>query len=110
MPRINLEFEGKGRDGDILVVDGQLPNFRTEAMPAYIQTLPKAPKLAPGQRAVLLMEGKGKTQDMYWKVREPKGITGGQSAGISIGTVIAAIIIYDRAKAWWENRDGADPD
>jgi hypothetical protein len=99
---IDLEIIGKAKDGDVLVVDGQLPNFRTETMPAYVQTLPKAPKLEKGQRAVLSYEG----NQVYWKVKEAKGVSGGQSAGISFLMVAGMIFAYHR---WQKSQSSQKP-
>lgn len=98
MARTEFEFQGTGRDGDFIVVDGQLPNLRTESFPAYVQTLPKAPRLKQGERAVLTYEGK----NVYWRIRQP-GVSRGESAGISIITVIVVVIAYDRIKKWLED-------
>lgn len=99
MARIEFEIAGKAKDGDVLVVDGSLPNFRTEAMPAYAQTLPKAPRLEQDQRAILVYDG----NNVQWKVKQT-GVSRGETAGISLMTVIFVVVTYDKLKKWWTNR------
>lgn len=98
MARIEFDLQGKGREGDLLVVDrGGLPNLRTEAFPSYIQTLPKAPKLKEGQRAILSYEG----NQVYWKVREPRGVTGGEATSLSLLSFIPMYILCRWAEKKW---------
>lgn len=103
MEKIEFEFQGKGRDGDVLVVDGQLPNFRTEAMPAYAQTLPRAPRLEKDQRAVLVYDG----SQVVWRVRQ-NGVSRGESAGTSLVMIIAVVVAYDKFKKWRDQKDQGD--
>lgn len=99
---LELSFEGKAEDGDILVVDGAFPNFRTEKMPAYVQTFPKVPRLEKGQKAILVYEG----NEIKWHVKDAKGISRSESAGTSFFVMVIGFFIYK----WFTKNKGREND
>ena len=91
-----IEIKGWGEDGQMLVACGDKALcFENKPAPIIYKThspLPPVPKVETGQPSFLgIQDGQP-----AWVTK--KGVTANQSAGISLLTVLAIVIAYDKYK------------
>lgn len=94
---VNIEFEGKAKDGDVLTVCGEW--LCAKSLPK--NAIPQLPKLEKGQRAVLTVQDDGK---MEWRVRKTAKEAALFGGGSSLSMMVLAFCIY-KAYLWWKNQD-----